>query len=170
MLLLLLRHAHAGQRDPIHYPDDSLRPLTAEGRATSRRAAAALLHHGLVPTTMLSSPWSRARETAEIVAAMIPQHHRVPLQLSSALMGTPNLRALSRAVGRQPASAVVLCVGHEPWLGEVAGLLLWGGPAKKRIELPKGGLIGLDVSSLRARRGQLRFLLPPDMMAPAPGS
>ena len=32
MLVLLIRHARAGDRDPAQWPDDSKRPLTDEGR------------------------------------------------------------------------------------------------------------------------------------------
>ena len=32
MLLLLVRHADAGDRDPAQWPDDTLRPLTDKGR------------------------------------------------------------------------------------------------------------------------------------------
>ena len=32
MLLLLVRHAHAGDRDPNQWPDDRDRPLTDKGR------------------------------------------------------------------------------------------------------------------------------------------
>ena len=39
MLLLLIRHAHAGDRDPERWPDDRDRPLTDKGRKTQRNVS-----------------------------------------------------------------------------------------------------------------------------------
>ena len=40
MLLLLIRHAHAGDRDAERWPDDRDRPLTDKGRKTQRKVSA----------------------------------------------------------------------------------------------------------------------------------
>ena len=67
MQLLLIRHGPAGDRSAWNGPD-SERPLTVEGREVMRLAVPAL--PGLVPKVdvLATSPFTRAYETAEIVA------------------------------------------------------------------------------------------------------
>ena len=45
MLLLLIRHAHAGDRDAERWPDDRDRPLTDKGRKTQRKVSRWLGEH-----------------------------------------------------------------------------------------------------------------------------
>ena len=67
MELYLVRHAIAGKPDAASWPDDSERPLTEEGITRFRPAARGLAT--LVPDVerVLSSPWTRAWQTAEIL-------------------------------------------------------------------------------------------------------
>ncbi|HEX7242015.1 MAG TPA: histidine phosphatase family protein, partial [Longimicrobiaceae bacterium] len=70
MQLLVVRHAIAEDREEFARTgaDDSLRPLTPEGRRRMRRAARGLRR--LVPRLGLlaSSPLTRAAQTAQILA------------------------------------------------------------------------------------------------------
>jgi phosphohistidine phosphatase len=65
--LCVVRHAVAQKRDENIWPDDSERPLVAEGEQKFRRAAKGLLR--LVPEVgvVLSSPFARRWRTAEIL-------------------------------------------------------------------------------------------------------
>src|SRR5947207_3261160 len=69
MDLYLVRHAIAGVRDPNIWPDDSLRPLTKKGARRFRKAACGLGRFVRAPEVVLSSPFARASQTAEILAA-----------------------------------------------------------------------------------------------------
>ena len=60
MLLLLVRHAQAGERDAERWPDDRQRPLTNPGRAAHAKVSRALRRLDLSPTLVLTSPWTRA--------------------------------------------------------------------------------------------------------------
>ena len=68
MLLLLNRHANAGERDPAQWPDDSDRPLTDKGRKVQGEVSRWLRKRDLAPTLVLTSPWTRAAQTAGILA------------------------------------------------------------------------------------------------------
>jgi phosphohistidine phosphatase len=63
----VVRHAIAAKRDAEQWPDDSKRPLTEEGSARFRRAAAGLRR--LVPQVdaVLCSEYTRAWQTAELL-------------------------------------------------------------------------------------------------------
>ena len=67
MELYLVRHAVAEARDAEQWPDDGLRPLTADGEAKFRKAARGL--HRLAPTVdaVVASPFTRAWRTAELL-------------------------------------------------------------------------------------------------------
>src|SRR5690606_20100291 len=65
MLLLLTRHARAPERDTARWPDDSLRPLTNLGREFHAEMSRALARIDGTPGAVLTSPWVRARQTAD---------------------------------------------------------------------------------------------------------
>jgi phosphohistidine phosphatase len=103
-------------------PDDSKRPLTEKGVARLRRTARGLSR--VVPTVgrMLSSPYPRAWQTAEILAE--ESDWPPPEQCPELEAGRSPADALELLAGSDGASLAV--VGHEPLLSELASLLLTG--------------------------------------------
>jgi phosphohistidine phosphatase len=127
MDLLLLRHAPAADREDWD-GDDAARPLTAEGERKARRVLR-LLRPLVRAEAVWTSPWARAHATAVIAA----EAWSLPLRTQEWLAGgaaTPAeaIRLLARA-------GDVVLVGHEPDLGQLAGVLL-GAPA---LRLRKAG-------------------------------
>jgi phosphohistidine phosphatase len=143
MNLYLLRHAKAAERDAAKFPDDTLRPLTPEGEKRTRRGAKAMRELELAFDAILSSPWLRAKQTAQLVAEILGAERK--LQFTDALRGdaTPELvLAELRAKHRNLDS--VLLVGHEPHLSSAISLLLVGNQSLA-INFRKGGLCKLVV-------------------------
>ena len=68
MKLYLVRHSNAVDPGSPEYEDDSQRPLTEKGRDKMERIASALKGLGAEPDRILSSPYARAKQTAEILA------------------------------------------------------------------------------------------------------
>ena len=68
MNLYLLRHGIAVEPGVTGYEPDSERPLTARGEDRLREAAKAMDALELSFDLILSSPFLRARQTAEIIA------------------------------------------------------------------------------------------------------
>jgi phosphohistidine phosphatase len=68
MNLYLLRHAIAVERGTPGAEEDSLRELTPKGAAKMRRIARGMLALDLKFDLILSSPYLRTRQTADIVA------------------------------------------------------------------------------------------------------
>jgi phosphohistidine phosphatase len=159
MLLLLIRHANAGERDPAQWPDDTQRPLTEKGRKVQRDVSRFLRKRDLAPSLVLTSPWLRAMQTAEIVveAARVAQ----PPVPCDPLAEDPDLVRLADFVGQQPPDAVVALVGHSPWMEELAALLLGGDAGALRIDFPKSGVMAIDVGGMAPGEGELRFFLRP---------
>jgi phosphohistidine phosphatase len=162
MLLLLVRHADAGDRDPDRWPDDRDRPLTDKGRKVQRRVSRALGELGLAPTHILTSPWARAAQTAEVLAGELGVSH--PPVPSAALAAPPDLSRLADDIGEPETDAIVALVGHSPWIEELAALLLTGQAAGLRLDYPKSGVMGIDLEKPAPGAGELRFFLRPKMV------
>jgi phosphohistidine phosphatase len=158
MLLLLIRHAEARNRDPERWPDDSRRPLVNRGRKRHRRMSRRLRRGKLVPHVLLSSPWDRAWETAVITHEVT----RCPAPVATpALARSPDLRTIFRAVGRHDDDTIVGLVGHEPWMSELASLLLVGDGAELDVDFPKSGVMGIRAERLAAGAGALFMMWRP---------
>jgi phosphohistidine phosphatase len=162
MLLLLIRHAQAAEQDEARYPDDSLRPLVAKGKKIQRRISKELRRRKLIPSRVFSSPWKRAWQTARIVAEEtgLPKNARVPCQ---ALAGPPDLSAIAAEVGEVGPDETIALVGHEPWLSELAALLLSGKSSGVSIDFPKSGVMAIERAELSSEggAGTLRCFLVP---------
>lgn len=143
MKLLLLRHAIAADRAAFAASgkEDRQRPLTEDGRKKIRKIAEALA--GLLPELALiaTSPYVRARDSAEILARAYPE--RPVLSELGELAPAGSAAALLKFLQAQKSLPIVACVGHEPDLSQLAGWLL-AGKEKSFLDLRKGGACLLD--------------------------
>lgn len=114
MHLYFMRHADAG--DASEWPgDDSVRPLTDKGRMQAREAATGLVRLRPPIQAVISSPYSRAYETAVIAAKELG----LPVQSADELTPGFDLPRLDRALALRPNVEIVLFVGHEPDLSQL---------------------------------------------------
>jgi phosphohistidine phosphatase len=144
MELYFLRHALAVERGDPKYKDDSLRPLTEPGREKMRRAALGMQALGLKFDAVLSSPYLRARQTAEIVSQVYKMKKR-ELHLTDNLLPPASIKGLLQEVHAQfPQSKNVLLVGHEPHLTTMISVLLTSNKHLP-IDFKKGGLCCLTL-------------------------
>lgn len=140
--LWLIRHAQAEERGP-DWPDDARRPLVAKGHKQARTVEASLAALEVTLDRLFSSPFTRAAQTAEPLAARLRKGRR-PEYLDALAGGAyPQLlRDLAEACA--PDDAVVACVGHEPWLSELASLLLTGDPHRLGVHYRKSAAMLLS--------------------------
>ena len=68
MFLYIARHAWAGEHGDPRWPDDSLRELTPDGIERYAKVVQALADRGFEPDRIATSPYTRCRQTAEIIA------------------------------------------------------------------------------------------------------
>ncbi len=160
MQLDLVRHGIAIDRDAPHCPPDAERPLTPKGMKKTHAAALGLRALKVQPEIVLSSPWLRAVQTAEIVCEVIgfPSGKIVRLD---ALKGTSTPSNLFRELAKLRAKQV-LCFGHEPHLHQVIGQALHTGT--KITELKKAALARLQLDLISPPHGQLVALYPPSTL------
>ncbi len=159
MLLLLVRHARAGDQDPDRWPDDRLRPLTNVGREIHAQLSRALARLECAPDAVLTSPWVRAVQTAELMVEEM-EIEREAIRCE-ALATDVDIAAIAGQVASLGNAQTVALVGHEPWLGQLASTLLTRVPDAMTIDFPKSGVMGLDVTDLAPGSACLRFFLRP---------
>jgi phosphohistidine phosphatase len=140
--LYLVRHAVAEERGP-EWPDDSQRPLTDDGAKKWRRQAAGLVAIDARPDVILTSPFVRARQTADLLAAAWPKKPKV-VEVP-ALQPGMKPRDVLKALEPSARQASLALVGHEPGLGELAAALVG---LKTPPEFKKGGVARIDVAIL----------------------
>lgn len=161
MELYFLRHGPAGQHGDPKYKDDSLRPLTPQGREKTHYAALGMKTMGLTFDTVLSSPYARARQTAEITAQAFKLKNNTVHYTKNLLPPASIEKLLKEVRGCFPGSEKILLVGHEPHLTEMISSLLKSAKPLV-IDLKKGGLCSLTVNyPLGNESGVLNWLLTP---------
>jgi len=160
MNLYLLRHGIAVEPGTAGYELDSERPLTGKGKNRLRAAARSMEELGLAFDLILTSPFLRARQTAELVA----KHFKLRKKLACSDDLTPagNPRLLIQHLNQvRPEPKSVLLVGHEPYLGKLIALLAAGNTSLE-IDFKKGGLCKLEAEFLLyGRCAKLVWLLTP---------
>jgi phosphohistidine phosphatase len=164
MNLYLLRHGIAVERDAPGYAKDADRPLTPEGERKLEQIAKAMQALDLAFDLILSSPYVRARQTAEIIARALGV--RKKLEFANSLACGGDTKELVDYLKRlQPSPENVLLVGHEPYLSGLVSQLV-AGDEGCWVVLKKGGLCKLSTESLKhGRCASLAWLLTPKQMA-----
>lgn len=157
MELYFLRHGTAVDADDWD-EGDATRPLTSDGRKDMEREAKAIGKLGLKIECIITSPLTRARETAKIVA------ERLDLLdcfiEDERLAGNFDLASLAQLLHDSGKKESIMIVGHEPGLSSTIGQLIGGGT----VELKKGGLARVHIEDPQTPRGELMWLVPPKVL------
>lgn len=169
MVLILVRHAKACERDAVAWPDDALRPLTDEGRRDFRRFARALRELVGGVDAVESSGFARAWQTALLLAehAGFPAPSRLALLeaaegVARGEAGDPT-DALCRRLDAEAPGRTLVWVGHEPELSRLASRLLTGDPEALSIDFRKGAALALGIAAADGgpRRAELLWMVAP---------
>lgn len=158
MEIYLLRHGIA-ENAAAGEPDSS-RKLTAEGKEKTATVAKMARAAGVRPSSIISSPYDRAVETAHIAGRELGFEGKLITAPELVPHGEPeNVWNVIR--GRREDDSILLA-GHEPLLSRLVAHLL-ASPAL-RVEMKKSALVRIDVDSLRgAPHGVLRWMLIPKL-------
>ena len=159
MNLYLIRHAIAEEESPSG--EDSQRGLTDKGAKKMRLIAKGLRTLGVEFDLILSSPYLRAMQTAEILSEVFKKKKFV---LSDHLMpaGDPNL--LIAEINEKHTVDSLAIVGHEPYLSTLVSLLTADG-APVEMTFKKGGVCYLSTDDLHhTHKATLEWLLTPGVL------
>jgi phosphohistidine phosphatase len=165
MKLVLFRHGLAGSSEKYlqTHKDDSKRPLTTKGREVSKSMAKNLKVWEPDFDFIVTSPYARAIQTAEVVAQVLKISN--VLQCSELTPASPILSFVQWLRIHTDEAQSVLVVGHEPQLGRFASWCL-SGSAESFFELKKSGIIALEttgLSNLRPASAKLLWQVAPRM-------
>ena len=159
MNLYLIRHAIAEEESPSG--EDSQRELTDKGAKKMRLIAKGLRTLGVEFDLILSSPYLRATQTAEILSEVFKKKKFV---LSDHLIpaGDPNL--LIAEINEKHTVDSLAIVGHEPYLSTLVSLLTADG-APVEMTFKKGGVCYLSTDDLHhTHKATLEWLLTPGVL------
>lgn len=146
MDLILWRHADAEDAVP-----DLTRNLTTKGDRQAKRMAGWLRLHLPKHARILSSPANRTRQTADAL--------HMKYEVRDDLAPECSAHQLLRATGWPNGDGVVVLVGHNPAISELASLLLAGTPFP--VTLRKGAAWWF---SSRTREGEESIVLKAAML------
>jgi phosphohistidine phosphatase len=131
----LVRHGHA-----MAAAADSARPLSERGREMVARVAEWLANEGARVHEIRHSQKRRALETAEIFA--------LQLKPTGGTRGIPGLapndsvREMAKALDSEKSD--IMLVGHLPFMGNLAALLVDHNPERAVVSFPEAGLACLE--------------------------
>ncbi len=163
MDLFILRHGEAGKSLAVPLRDRE-RALTQAGKEEVQAIGEALAKRTPGFDVVASSPLKRARETANIVNKTL--RRKLEVEEWPELSPEGNRELFYKRLAKMKADAVVLVVGHEPYLTiAVAEMSGKGGAGSMRILLKKGGVVKLRVTGSNPKGGgELRWLLTPKLL------
>ena len=136
MILYIVRHGIAVDRTDPKSPPEAERPLTAKGVQKTRQAALGLRSLDVKPDTLITSPFVRAAQTAEIFAEALgfaPEKIRVSDALKPAAPPDEIVKELSQLRAKE-----VVCCGHAPHVDLLIAHL--AGARGAFTELKKAGI------------------------------
>jgi phosphohistidine phosphatase len=163
MELYLLRHAQAVEPNSKGFEIDSDRTLTPEGKTRAYRVARAMKELDLTFSIIVSSPYLRARQTAEIVAKVLHAEDRMLLSNHLAPTGKA-VDLIAEFRRRYSYLDQVLLVGHEPCLSMLIAKLVTG-KSTLAVSVKKAALVKLSTDALRySRCARLEWLIPPKFL------
>ena len=166
MDLFILRHGYAGNRlsDPMK---DIKRELTISGKKEVVEIAKSLKKLGVKFNVIFSSPFTRAFQTAQIIA----EEYKLTEQIeqSEELKPDGSKGSLYNKLSKLSIDSVILIVGHEPYLSGMINDIISNDNYNKNhnnnIILKKAGLSRIKITSTVPKfKGELRWLLTPRIL------
>lgn len=164
MELYIVRHGIAVDREDPNCPADPERFLTSEGMEKTRQVARGVAEVATVPDLMLTSPYLRAVQTAELFAEALeyPKHKIAKSDLL--LPGAESLQ-LFRELAKNKELSTIFVFGHAPHLDDVIATAV--GTNHHVSSLKKAGVALVELKRLVPPSGELVWLATPKLLRKA---
>lgn len=156
MKIYFLRHGIAEDGGPDMSDRD--RELTETGVADMEKVAKGLRRMGIHPDIILSSPFPRAFQTADIVANAMGLIDK--LQKESVIAPGFRMSDLQHLAAEHPGVNSIMVVGHNPEMSMLPSQLIGGG----YFSLQKGAIACVECEMVDAGSGRLLWLLTPGLL------
>ena len=160
MKIYILRHGIAEEAQGSQ--PDSDRALTAEGKKKLRSVLRTADASGVSPSLILTSPYRRAVQTAQIAAEVLK--YKGDLLQSKTLVPGAQPRGVWDEIRVHKDEAEILLSGHEPLFSSLTAYLL-AAPGLQ-IDYKKGALACVEIDHFTAEpHGVLKWMLTPKLAA-----
>ena len=161
MQLYIVRHGIAIDRDDPKCPSEAERYLTEEGVEKTRQSAKGIAALEVHADLMISSPYVRAMQTAEIFAGAL-DYPKQKIRSTDSLLPGAEPGAFLRELAREKNASSVFCFGHAP---HVDALLATSVGAQHHItSMKKAGVAFVELRRLSPPSGQLIWLITPKLI------
>lgn len=165
MIVYFLRHVSAGQHT-VFPKQDEKRPIDNIGEQQSHDVGRVLAVLGVEVDAVISSPLTRAIQTAELTAKEFG--HKNKLVLSEAMRPEASYDQFHDLLTQYAKSKAIMVVGHNPSITEFLIHLLTGSETCDCIYFKKGAVAKVEVEENKA---VLQWMLTPKMASKLqPGS
>jgi phosphohistidine phosphatase len=161
MLLYIVRHGIAIDREDPKCPADPERYLTEEGVEKTKQVAKGIATLGVAPDLFLTSPYVRANQTAEIFANAL-DYPRQKIRRTDLLLPGAEPTLLFRELAKDKQSSSVFLFGHAPQLNDLIATAL--GSKHHITSLKKAGVALLELKRVSPPSAELAWLAPPKML------
>src|SRR5271157_6451416 len=139
MDIYFLRHASAGQYDPSK--NDEKRAIDKTGEQQSHDVGRALTALDLELDVIISSPLTRAMQTAEIAASELG--HKDKIVIDAALRPEASYEEFEDLLARYAKKKAIMVVGHNPSMTDFLHRILSGDSAEF-IDFKKGAVAKVE--------------------------
>jgi len=161
MQIYVVRHGIAIDREDPKCPPDPERYLTEEGIEKVKRVAAAIAAMNATPELLLSSPYVRAIQTAEIFAAELG-YAKQKIRRNDLLLPGAEPTLFFRELAKDKQTATLFVFGHAPNVDDLIATAL--GSKHHVTSLKKGGVALLELRRVSPPNGELVWLATPKML------
>jgi phosphohistidine phosphatase len=149
--LILWRHAEAEDSAP-----DLARPLTPKGRRQAQAMAQWLKSQFTGPVRILSSPAVRTRQTADALG--------MPYAISEHIAPDASADAMLAASGWPDGHDLVILVGHNPAISELASRLAGPGAPPVAMRRAQACWVVCDAGPDGAPRASVKAMMTPSLL------
>jgi phosphohistidine phosphatase len=154
MEIYILRHGVAEDGQPGQ--PDAERALTPDGRKKLRNVLRTAAAAGVAPSLILTSPYKRALQTAQLAAEILD--YKGELLRTKALEPASSPKTVWDEIRVHKDEAQILLAGHEPLFSRLTAYLL--GSPSLQVDFKKGAIACVEIERFGAEpHGVLRWML-----------
>jgi phosphohistidine phosphatase len=161
MRIYVVRHGAAIDREDAKCPAEAERYLTEEGIVKSKEAGRGVAKLGVKADLLISSPYVRAWQTAEIFASALGYEKR-KIRVTDLLLPSADAGLLFRELAKERASSDIFLFGHGPQVDDMIALAL--GAKRECTALKKSAVAVIELNRVSPPSGQLLWLAPPKLL------
>jgi phosphohistidine phosphatase len=161
MRIYVVRHGAAIDRDDPKCPPEAERYLTPEGIEKTKQVARGVAELGYTADLLMSSPYLRAMQTAEIFAPALG-YAKQKIRRTDLLLPGADAGLLFRELARDKDSSEVFLFGHGPQVDDIIALAL--GARRDCTALKKSGVALIELQRVAPPNGKLLWLAPPKLL------